>query len=76
MTRPMISIVNVETQEEITREMNDAEYAQYLIDTKANEERSLIMAEEEIQAAALKAAKEETLAALGLSQDIINLLAK
>lgn len=32
MTRPLTTIFNVETQEQITREMNDEEYAQYLID--------------------------------------------
>lgn len=32
MTRPMILEFNAETKEEIIREMNDAEYAQRLID--------------------------------------------
>ena len=31
VTRPMISEVNVSTNETIIREMNDEEYAQYLI---------------------------------------------
>jgi hypothetical protein len=35
MTRPMVSILNAETQELITREMNDAEYAQHEIDKAA-----------------------------------------
>jgi acyl-CoA reductase-like NAD-dependent aldehyde dehydrogenase len=30
MTRPMVCIFNVETQEEVIREMNDEEYAQHL----------------------------------------------
>lgn len=30
MTRPTIQIVDVLTQEEIVREMNDEEYAEYL----------------------------------------------
>ena len=34
MTKPLIGIFNCETQEETIREMNDVEYAQYLIDTK------------------------------------------
>ena len=34
MTKPLIAIFNCETQEEIIREMNDVEYAQYLIDTE------------------------------------------
>lgn len=35
MTRPNVHIFDVTTQEEIIREMNDAEYAQYLIDIEA-----------------------------------------
>lgn len=35
MTRPNVHEFNVATQEETIREMNDAEYAQYLIDIKA-----------------------------------------
>lgn len=38
MTRPLVGIFNVETQEQIVREMNDEEYAQYLIDVAAAEE--------------------------------------
>lgn len=33
MTRPTVSIFNMATQELVVREMNDEEYAQYLIDT-------------------------------------------
>jgi|LakMenEpi03Aug12_release.lakeMendotaPanAssembly.Ray.scaffolds.fasta_scaffold1914464_2 hypothetical protein len=32
MTRPNVVIINCQTQEEIVREMNDEEYAQYLLD--------------------------------------------
>ena len=35
MTRPIVQEYNVETKEEVVREMNDAEYAQYLIDLEA-----------------------------------------
>lgn len=35
MSRPQILIFNIETQEEIVREMNDAEYEQYLVDVAA-----------------------------------------
>jgi hypothetical protein len=35
MTRPNVHEFNVATQEEVIREMNDAEYAQYLIDSEA-----------------------------------------
>lgn len=33
MTRPLIGIFDCKTQEQVVREMNDEEYAQYLIDT-------------------------------------------
>ena len=32
MERPIISGINIETGEEVTREMTDSEYAQYLED--------------------------------------------
>lgn len=32
MNKPIVNEFNVETQEEIVREMNDEEYAQYLIE--------------------------------------------
>ena len=35
MTRPTVSILNVETQELTVREMNDAEYEQMLVDKAA-----------------------------------------
>lgn len=38
MTRPLIGIFDVKTQEQIIREMNDEEYAQHLIDLAAVEE--------------------------------------
>ena len=34
MTRPMVSIFDVTTQELVVREMNDAEFAQHLIDVE------------------------------------------
>ena len=37
MTRPLTLIINGDTQEQVIREMNDEEYAQYLIDTKPTE---------------------------------------
>jgi hypothetical protein len=38
MSRPNVYIFDCETQESITREMNDEEYAQYLIDIASVEE--------------------------------------
>jgi hypothetical protein len=37
MTRPNVQEFNVTTQEEIIREINDAEYAQNLIDSEVTE---------------------------------------
>ena len=76
MTRPIVQELNVETQELTAREMNDAEYAQHLIDVADAEERAAKQAEEDTAAEAKKAAKAEALAALGLSQEVINLLAE
>jgi hypothetical protein len=75
MTRPNVHIFNIETQEEIIREMNDEEYAQNLIDLARTEEQAAKQAEADAAAEAKKAAKAEALAQLGLSQEIINLLA-
>ncbi len=37
MNRPIIGILDVQTGEEVIREMNDEEYAQYLIDVEASQ---------------------------------------
>lgn len=37
MTRPLIQFFNIQTQENITREMDDAEYEQWLADKAAIE---------------------------------------
>jgi hypothetical protein len=76
MTRPFVAEVNVETQELIEREMNDTEYAQHLIDVANAEEQAAKQAEEDTKAEAKKAVKAEALAALGLSQEVVNLLAE
>ena len=61
MTKPIIKIVNVSTGEEIEREMNDDEFAQYEIDQAAEIERQS-EAELNVQA------KVELLAKLGLTE--------
>ena len=68
----MIYLFDSNTGEEIIREQNDAEYAQALID-KAQFEKE--QAEAGSLAETKRAAKAEALAALGLSQEVINLLA-
>jgi len=65
MTKPLILIIDAQTGEEVTREMNAAEFAQYEIDQAANATRQ---AEAEAKAQA-KAAAEGKLAALGLTTD-------
>lgn len=80
MTRPLIGIFDASTQEQVNREMNDAEYEQYLIDkARFDEERAVLLAaqaEADALAEAKKAAKTEALTALGLSQEVVNLLAE
>lgn len=76
MNKPNVYIFDVESQTETIREMNDAEYAQYLIDKEVALEEAAKQAEEQAQIEAKKAAKAEALAALGLSQEVVNLLAE
>ena len=40
MIKPLIGIFNCATQEEITREMTDEEYAQYLIDLEQSQQNN------------------------------------
>ncbi len=72
MTRPIITIHNVETNEIIEREMNDAEFAQYEIDEAAE-------ATKKAQAEAItnaRASAMEKLSALGLTTEEIAALTK
>ncbi len=70
MTKPMIRIHNVETDEVIDREMNNAEFAQYKKDQAEFEAKE---AEAEAKAAA-KAAAQAKLAALGLTVEDLKAL--
>ena len=67
MTRPILRVHNVETNEVIDREMNDAEFAQYQADQLAQAEQ--IAAE-----TARAAEKEALLDRLGISADEAKLL--
>ena len=67
MSKPIIKIVNVETGEEIEREMNDAEFAQYQADQAAQAER-------EANAQAQAAAKAALLERLGITEEEAKLL--
>jgi L-lactate utilization protein LutC len=70
MTKPMIKIHNIATDEVELREMNDAEYAQWLEDS-AKAEANILELE---QAEAKKTAAEAKLAALGLTADDLKAL--
>jgi len=61
-TRPMVRIHNIETNEIIDREMNDAEFAQYEADKAAQAVAEAAKAKAEAEKAAL-------LARLGLTED-------
>lgn len=76
MTRPMVRIFDGNTGEEVIREMNDAEYAQLQLDKAEVEAEQAREAEAKALADAKKAAKAQALAALGLSQEVVNLLAE
>jgi len=66
-TRPMVRIHNLETDEVIDREMNDAEFAQYEADQIANAERQAAEAQKAADKAAL-------LAQLGITEEQAKLL--
>lgn len=76
MTRPMIHMLNVNTGEEVIREMNDEEYAQLLVDKAEVEAAQIKQAEADAKLAAKAEARKQALAALGLSQEVVNLLAE
>jgi hypothetical protein len=62
ITKPMISIHNIETDEVIDREMNDAEFAQYQVDQTAE---AIAHAEAKIK----DTAKADLLAKLGITAE-------
>ena len=70
MTKPMIRIHNIETNEIVDREMNDAEFKQYELDQAQGLQR---IAEAEAKAQAKEAAQAK-LAALGLTVEDLQAL--
>jgi hypothetical protein len=62
ISRPTVRIHNIETDEVIDREMNDAEFAQYETDQAANKAAAAAKTKAEADKAAL-------LARLGLTED-------
>ena len=67
MTRPIVKIHNVETDEVVEREMNDAEFAQYQIDQAK-------FAADKAEAIAQATAKAALLAQLGITAEQAKLL--
>jgi hypothetical protein len=67
MSKPIIKIHNIETGEEIEREMNDAEFAQYQADQIAEQAR-------QVEEAAKEAARQELLDKLGITAEEAKLL--
>jgi hypothetical protein len=67
MTRPIVKIHNVQTNEVIEREMNDTEFAQYQID-------QVKFAADKSEAEAKVQAKAALLERLGLTQEEFNTL--
>jgi len=74
--RPQVKIYDVETQEEIVREMNDEEYAQYLIDKEADEIHAAEAAAKQAEVDAAKAAVHEKLSELGITPELIEVIKK
>ena len=67
MSRPLIRVHNIETDEIIDREMNDDEFAEY-------EKAQKLFNEEAILAAAAKQAKCDLLERLGITEEEAKLL--
>jgi hypothetical protein len=76
MTRPKIYELNIENQEEVIREMNDDEYAQYLADKTAFEAEEAERLAEQAQIDAAKAAVHEKLSELGITPELIEVIKK
>jgi hypothetical protein len=79
MTRPLITVIHGLPGDpdhiNETREMNDVEFAQYQLDAAAEAERTQAAEEAEAAAQAKADAKAALLEKLGLTQDIIDILA-
>jgi len=74
--KPLISVFNIETQEEVIREMNDEEYAQHLVDKAAWQAEETERLAKQAQIDAAKAAIHEKLAELGITPELIEVIKK
>ncbi len=70
----MVVEFDIETQEENVREMNDLEYTQHLIDLEEVQKQNEKQMELNAISASKAEVKRQALEALGLSEEIINLL--
>jgi ABC-type Fe3+/spermidine/putrescine transport system ATPase subunit len=74
--KPEIKFFDVETQEEIVREMNDEEYAQYLADKNIWDAQAAERLAEQAEIDAAKAAVHEKLSELGITPELIEVIKK
>ena len=74
MSKPMIRIHNLETDEIIDREMTDTEFAQYQAEQEQMKAAADLEVEKLAEALAAKAAAEAKLLALGLTTDDLKAL--
>jgi hypothetical protein len=76
MTKPTIYEINVETKEEIFREMTDEEYTQHLVDMQNWEIEKAERDAKQAEIDAAKAAVHEKLAELGITPELIEVIKK
>jgi sulfur relay (sulfurtransferase) DsrC/TusE family protein len=74
--KPIIDIFDAETKEMISREMNDEEYSQYLIDSAEWEAQRAERLAKQAEIDAAKAAIHEKLAELGITPELIEVIKK
>jgi len=76
MSRPLITIVDLELNQEYQREMNDEEYAQHLIDKQNYEIEQAEIAAKKAEEDAAKAVLQEKLAEMGITSELIEVIKK
>lgn len=76
MSKPIIEIFDVITEQKHTREMNDEEYAQYLIDKETAETRAAEETAKQAEIDAAKVAVHEKLSELGITPELIEVIKK
>lgn len=74
--KPQVKIYDVETQEEIVREMNDEEYNQHLLDKQNIEIEQAELNAKKAEEDAAKSALQEKLAEMGITPELIEVIKK